>query len=1341
MVYSYQKNINSKYNRVVPRSKIKSITLLTILVISTFSLDLIAENAKASGTPPSISNPSPSNGSTNQSLNPTLSIAVNDPDGDKMNITWYSNSSGSWVSFGINISCSNGTYRQTNSNFSNYSTTYWWNVTADDETTNTSATYHFTTIGTNIIYVDDDADPGWYDATHVKTIQEGIDNASAGYTIFVYNGTYNELSLEIDKTLHLTGEDKDTTIINCTDVTGYAVWIQVNDTTVSNFTITGQEYGIDLEQEFSYYPTNNTVRDCNLLDCGIYMGQTGENCSIINCWINNSLGEALEMEMTSRCLIQNNNFSWATGDGIQILDDCHYNVITGNEFFNCSNGISLYSGSPSPSYNTIKKNNFSQNSRGIYSEGGGTPNHNTYYLNNFFGDSIEEARDDGDTEDDTWYYEPLSLGNYWDDFHNTSQGAWDNNSDGRADSNYTVPGIGGYVDEYPLMNPFNGTLLPLPPSQNITYVDDDADPGWYDATHVKTIQEGIDNASAGYTIFVYNGTYNEKVIVNKTIDLIGEDKNGVFVNGTDYGFIITADWVNLSGFSVYDASEYIIYLIDSSHCTIFDCDLYETFDTIVVLEADIKDCSYNTIRNCEIHDADRLMNIWTWGPKNVTYNQIHNNTMHTCNQFGFEIYMAENNTIRDNTIIHYEWEAGGPSDNAIYIWGSHYNNISNNEISNWDAASIYFETYEDSDGNYSNYNVIWENNITNNTVGIEIYSGENNSIFYNNFNNTHNAFDNSSTNNNWSANWWENYDDPSEGAWDNNTDGYADAPYDIPGTAGAQDLYPLMIPWGTSPKEAPTVITNDSTGVGETNTTLWGYLSDNGNATTNCGFWYDTTSGGTTNNQSVGIVSKGDTFSYNASSLTAGQLYYFKAWANNSEGLNTAANEKTFLTKPDSPSGLTATASSSSQIDLAWIKGNGANITYIVRKTSSYPSNRTDGTLVYNGTEMRCSDTGLKGSTIYYYCAWSYTSWDSLHQWSDGNDGNITITKASAGGGRPTLPPTPISDEDEEESLTTKELIEELFNITLLLNFSAYDTDEDGIVDTFFDPNGILNCERYVTLNDNASFLISVYNDLDKLFIWDAEADIITLVTHTIGVITADVKDNKNKTRIVSVTIEKTDWVYIEVTDQYPSYPLLNVQTSDGRNISTDMIWREQDKIFVLDDPEREYQFIYSSKKKGFLFDVLLDLTPTSVDVGDNINALITLINVGEPGMVNGSLIYVLYKDGEVIWSEEENISVIGQKAFNKTISVEGLTSGGYTLEIVYSYGGNQTASAQSSFTVSPTPPIIIVLVAIIIVVFMLFLFQFLKIRKQSMKIDDSDIDDIENEVDTKIVENAVDKK
>ncbi|MCX6666589.1 MAG: hypothetical protein NT038_11125, partial [Euryarchaeota archaeon] len=81
----------------------------------------------------------------------------------------------------------------------------------------------------------------------------------------------------------------------------------------------------------------------------------------------------------------------------------------------------------------------------------------------------------------------------------------------------------------------------------------------------------------------------------------------------------------------------------------------------------------------------------------------------------------------------------------------------------------------------------------------------------------------------------------------------------------------------------PTVSTNVSTGVLNINATLWGYLSSNGGAAATCGFWYDTISGGTSNNQSIGTVSSGSTFSYNAS-LLAGRLYYFKVWASNSAG-------------------------------------------------------------------------------------------------------------------------------------------------------------------------------------------------------------------------------------------------------------------------------------------------------------------------------------------------------------------------------------------------------------------------------------------------------------------------
>ncbi|GAH06500.1 unnamed protein product, partial [marine sediment metagenome] len=51
--------------------------------------------------------------------------------------------------------------------------------------------------------------------------------------------------------------------------------------------------------------------------------------------------------------------------------------------------------------------------------------------------------------------------------------------------------------------------------------DDNPDPNWYDATHVKTITEGIANASGGDTVYVYNGTYYECVTITKQLDLVG----------------------------------------------------------------------------------------------------------------------------------------------------------------------------------------------------------------------------------------------------------------------------------------------------------------------------------------------------------------------------------------------------------------------------------------------------------------------------------------------------------------------------------------------------------------------------------------------------------------------------------------------------------------------------------------------------------------------------------------------------------------------------------------------------------------------------------------------------
>jgi hypothetical protein len=61
-----------------------------------------------------------------------LNITVVDPDGDNMNITWLSNSSGSWQVFGINNSIGNGTYHQTMANASVNGQWWYWKVNVTD---------------------------------------------------------------------------------------------------------------------------------------------------------------------------------------------------------------------------------------------------------------------------------------------------------------------------------------------------------------------------------------------------------------------------------------------------------------------------------------------------------------------------------------------------------------------------------------------------------------------------------------------------------------------------------------------------------------------------------------------------------------------------------------------------------------------------------------------------------------------------------------------------------------------------------------------------------------------------------------------------------------------------------------------------------------------------------------------------------------------------------------------------------------------------------------------------------------------------------------------------------
>jgi len=99
-------------------------------------------------TPPSLSNENPANESTNVNLQPTLSVDVTDADGNSTNVwLWTSEDGGTTWTLRNSTTFPDGngtiTYNYTEAN--QYSTTYYWKVSANDSHDNTTKIYHFTT--------------------------------------------------------------------------------------------------------------------------------------------------------------------------------------------------------------------------------------------------------------------------------------------------------------------------------------------------------------------------------------------------------------------------------------------------------------------------------------------------------------------------------------------------------------------------------------------------------------------------------------------------------------------------------------------------------------------------------------------------------------------------------------------------------------------------------------------------------------------------------------------------------------------------------------------------------------------------------------------------------------------------------------------------------------------------------------------------------------------------------------------------------------------------------------------------------------------------------------------
>lgn len=156
-------------------------------------------------------------------------------------------------------------------------------------------------------------------------------------------------------------------------------------------------------------------------------------------------------------------------------------------------------------------------------------------------------------------------------------------------------------------------------------------------------------------------------------------------------------------------------------------------------------------------------------------------------------------------------------------------------------------------------------------------------------------------------------------------------------------------------------------------------------------------------------------------------------------------------------------------------------------------------------------------------------------------------------------------------------LINTRYNLNLSEPFFCYDSDGNGVVDKFVDPAQILTSihDKPVNFNGNTLFLISIGEDAVPEFFWETTTDLIFPVTHTIGMIQNKIVDDLNEQAKLSVTVDKGQWIYIEIDDPYPHAPI--TITTKGRIISADNYWRKNQKIYVFDDPETIYEFLFSN--------------------------------------------------------------------------------------------------------------------------------------------------------------------
>lgn len=205
-------------------------------------------------------------------------------------------------------------------------------VLANEDAVNSKL--EFNTLSSFFIWVPD----------NYTTIQEAINNANEGDTVFVKSGTYYE-DVVVNKTISLIGEDSATTILDGKGNSLLILGIVMSNVIVGNLTV------------------KNTVKDRPAYGISV---KDSQNVSLANITIVKSYADLI-LDNSYHCEISNNAMVSSYAYGIYMRYGSNNNTFVGNLIARNMFGLHIDSGSED---NTYYHNNFVENTNQIEVFGG-----------------------------------------------------------------------------------------------------------------------------------------------------------------------------------------------------------------------------------------------------------------------------------------------------------------------------------------------------------------------------------------------------------------------------------------------------------------------------------------------------------------------------------------------------------------------------------------------------------------------------------------------------------------------------------------------------------------------------------------------------------------------------------------------------------------------------------------------------------------------------------------------------------------------------------------------------------------------------------------------------------